>query len=197
MDFINNQQRFKRGFTLVELMLVVVIMAMAAGIAVPHFAASSRNMKLKTASRSIVTSARYARSIAVLRQEQTALLIDTIENSVEVVALTVQEKQGGFLDEYQITDTDEALDAAEGNDLGSATVEQLRLTKIADTVEIQEITLGEKAEEWQIHDGIYTINFYPNGANDGFEMRLEDDRGKQVEIGTDPVTGRLTAENVD
>lgn len=56
-----------RGFTLTELMIVVVVMAVLMAVALPNFTIFVRNQRVKTASFDVFSSLVYARSEAVTR----------------------------------------------------------------------------------------------------------------------------------
>lgn len=62
-----------RGFTLIEVMLVVLIILIAAGVTVPRFKGTFKSAQMTDAVRSTVRIARYARSLAIL-QEETCIL---------------------------------------------------------------------------------------------------------------------------
>ncbi|TVP55395.1 MAG: prepilin-type N-terminal cleavage/methylation domain-containing protein [Halomonadaceae bacterium] len=59
--------RYARGFTLVELMIVVLLVAVVAAIAVPNFRQLVENNRISAGTNSIVSTLSYARSEA-LRQ---------------------------------------------------------------------------------------------------------------------------------
>lgn len=59
---------FRKGFTLVELLLVVVIIGIMIFVVGPSIFTSSDMMRLKTASRGVVQLSRYARTMALLHQ---------------------------------------------------------------------------------------------------------------------------------
>lgn len=58
-------------------MLVVVIILIAAGIAVPKFKGTFKSTQMTDATRSTVRMARYARSLAILKQEPCTLIFAT------------------------------------------------------------------------------------------------------------------------
>lgn len=57
----------KNGFTFVEIMLVVLLLAIIAGLALPNFRQTYAGLKLKTASEDLANLMRYAQSRAVTR----------------------------------------------------------------------------------------------------------------------------------
>ncbi len=63
------------GFTLLELLLVVVILGIVTAVIVPRFGASLAGGRLATAARSAMQASRYARTMALLHQAETVLLI--------------------------------------------------------------------------------------------------------------------------
>jgi general secretion pathway protein H len=69
--------QYSSGFTLIEVMLVVVITLIAAGIVVPKFKGSFKSTQMTDATRSTVRIARYARSLAILKQEPCTLRFET------------------------------------------------------------------------------------------------------------------------
>ena len=88
-SFIIHRLSFSRGFTLIEVMLVVVIILIAAGVAVPKFKGTFKSTQMTDATRSTVRIARYARSLSILKQEictlrfeDTRLLLLSGTNSV-------------------------------------------------------------------------------------------------------------------
>ena len=85
----NQQSAIANGFTLIEVMLVVVIILIAAGVAVPKFKGTFKSTQMTDATRSTIRIARYARSLAILKQEictlrfeDTRLLLLSGTNSV-------------------------------------------------------------------------------------------------------------------
>ena len=73
----NRQSAIGNGFTLIEVMLVVVIILIAAGVVVPKFKGTFKSTQMTDATRSTVRIARYARSLAILQQEICTLRFET------------------------------------------------------------------------------------------------------------------------
>jgi len=75
--FLYSSIPFSRGFTLIEVMLVVVITLIAAGVVIPKFKGTFKSTQMTDATRSTVRIARYARSLSILKQETCTLRFET------------------------------------------------------------------------------------------------------------------------
>ena len=69
-------RRFQGGFTLLELMVVLVIAALILTLTPPLFSRAMPGTQLKGAARQITAALRYARSNAVLTQQETRFRLD-------------------------------------------------------------------------------------------------------------------------
>lgn len=87
-------RRQATGFTLVELLMVVLILAIVAGIVVP-MASSSRDAQCASAARMLVADLELAQSTALARQDLVALVFRDDLQSYKVVLAT-----GQNLDDY-------------------------------------------------------------------------------------------------
>ncbi len=76
------------GFTLLELIMVIVILGVAAAILVPQLNVGAERVRLVTAARSVVQASRYARAMALQHQAETEVFIDPATGTVEVRAHT-------------------------------------------------------------------------------------------------------------
>ncbi len=176
----------RSAFTLIELLLVVGISLIAAGIAVPLFAKSFQGSQLRTAARSVVMTVKYTRSMSVLKQHYMAILFDRVSGSIEVVSLAdraalaarnnfVSERGGGG--------------AAEASGPPPITSDLRKpLPKDVKIVSFESSSAGREI------DDIYWVNFYPNGMGEGFVIELEDKAGKRVRIRVEGISGTAEAE---
>jgi prepilin-type N-terminal cleavage/methylation domain-containing protein len=76
----------RRGFTLLELLLVLVVVSIAFGIAVPLFLRSFQGHRLRTAGRAMTMVAKYAKNMAVLKQRDLVLRFDLAAGQVDLVS---------------------------------------------------------------------------------------------------------------
>ncbi len=66
----NLNKKTSRGFTLIEILLVVVLISVISAIAVPNFSQPYKNLQLKTATNDIAYLMRYAQSRAVSKNKK-------------------------------------------------------------------------------------------------------------------------------
>ena len=69
----------KRGFTLVELIVVVAVVSVLAGMIAPRIYGRRGSARLRESSRRFLATARYARDFAATRRSKCRLTIDTKE----------------------------------------------------------------------------------------------------------------------
>ena len=187
------------GFTLVELLMVVVISMIAAALAMPLFARSFQNSRLRVSVRTVVTAHRHARAIAALRQTSAALMFDMRRCRVEVVTLrqnAADTTAAGFLETREQSAGTEFLHGTDGTGAAAAAtdgdtnalpdvVSEL-VQPLADGVQFSSVDAAPPAQEFE---HTWWINYYPNGTCDEFTIHLLDDHGVAASVHVDPMTG--------
>lgn len=188
-----NPRHRDAGFTLLEVILVLVLMAVVAGISIPYFAGALKGMKLTTAAREIERATRFSRSMAILREETLTMGIDA---SISPMTLFV----GAPKEQTTETDGEINLDVLErlgytsGNDSDEVTTQ---FVKELNRLLPDRLTIGDfeqDSTEENTYENVYLINFYPNGQCDWFRLVLQDRSGSAVEIEIDPISGRVRSE---
>jgi general secretion pathway protein H len=74
----------QRGFTLLEMILVLVIAATVAAVAVPNLQPALANMQLRAATRDIASALRYARGQALSRGREAVFSLDVERHVYQV-----------------------------------------------------------------------------------------------------------------
>ncbi len=72
------------GFTLMELLVVIIIIGIAFLAVTPNFVNSIRYQKINSAARSTVSVIRYARSLAILKQSDLTLMFNLNTGQVDL-----------------------------------------------------------------------------------------------------------------
>jgi general secretion pathway protein H len=75
--------RTQRGFTLIEIIAVMVLLTIIATVVAMSFSKSMSSAKIEAASRDLVAALRYTRSQAIVRGTQAALDIDLEHNTYQ------------------------------------------------------------------------------------------------------------------
>ena len=66
----------RQGFTLIEMLVVIAIIGICVALTIPYFVEAQRGAALRTSAQTIIQTAKYARSMALLKQTDFALLVD-------------------------------------------------------------------------------------------------------------------------
>ncbi|MEQ1742573.1 MAG: GspH/FimT family protein [Candidatus Nitrotoga sp.] len=78
------KSRTSAGFTLLELLVVLMLMVMVYALAVPMISAGMPGTELKGAARQLAAGLRQARSLAVTRKEESTLMLDVEQRNFKV-----------------------------------------------------------------------------------------------------------------
>jgi len=116
----------QRGFTLIELTIVLLIMVLGFGVIGSNISSGNQSAQLKAVARDLASALRYARGQALITHKEVAVEINLAENSYKVsnrdkiyhfsdeIDLTLVIAQDGFKDE----DTGQLRFYADGSSSG-------------------------------------------------------------------------------
>lgn len=144
----------RKGFTLIEIMVVLTIMVLSLSIAVPAIWKSLGKTKVKTYVREAAATFRFARSRAIATKKTVRVIVDIDRDSIEVKEISSKGKQKNDDDFRDEKEDDANLYEEPDREKSPTNIIGFR----TDT--------DEKMQE----EGKVTVHFYPLGNSDGGEF---------------------------
>ena len=176
-----------QGFTFIEIMLVIVVIAVLGALILPDLSRSIRGNRLKTASRTVVSTGKYARSLSVMRQQEMVLTFDL--DAGTIAAHGFKEVGADVEDEGEAGGFDAPLPEVEdpdGSDTPSVRFSESEVERTLDRVVIELVRLGNGLD---ITSGQAHVLYYPNGRSDRYEVLVRDQSGDAMLIKVDSLSG--------
>jgi len=174
----------QRGFTMVEIVIVMVIMSLVLAFAGPRIAKSLGGLTLKTTANKVSGILRFARSQAVATGTLHSVIFDIDRHTVYVVEIRPPAEDA--------PETDETGDAPPGppeSDEPLSVKPRTKRYRLPREVLVTRVTVGSDSRTESEPGGIYQIAFYPNGTSQGAEIVLSDEQEREVLIRVDFLTG--------
>jgi general secretion pathway protein H len=167
------KHRMTDGFTLLELIIVLIIIGISSALVVPRFIGGMGGLDLKTASGKVAASLRYARSQAVSQKAAYTAVFDLEHNRLKIISEGAGET--------------EAIDPADGEERPKFREERYDLPE---GIFFERVDEGENAYGEDDPD-TFTIGFYPSGASDGGTIAVVDERKRGYIVTIDVITGSV------
>jgi len=181
-----------RGFSLIEIMIVLVIMSVMLAVAGPRVAKSMRGLTLRSTTKKIAGAMRYARSRAVNTGRIYNVVFDAENN--RVVLLQAQKISLG--DTVAGAAEPEQPETLEDNAGDSPQVPQQekKIYTLPEGIRFGTISVGDSESSEQEGDEIYRMAFFPNGTSFGGEIVLTDEKERTYAIEVNFMTGVVSVE---
>ncbi|MHB9023283.1 MAG: prepilin-type N-terminal cleavage/methylation domain-containing protein [Armatimonadota bacterium] len=158
----------RRGFTLIELMVVLAIMVVMSGMVAVSLAPAMADARMRNACSMVISMMGYARSYAAARQTETRVVIAETRDGLEV----------------RVREANEEGD----EELAQVLTPSGRYRSLPDGISVESVW-KPSAEEEQLFCG-----FTPLGQTDEATITLVDKEGRRRLIHLDPITGRCKVE---
>ena len=164
-----------RGFTLLELLVVLVIISLMSALIVPSLAGSLSGMNLKTNAKKISAALRYAQSRAVSEKVTCEAWFDFDKNKVSIIAVA------GLKDEAGRDHSDKDMEKTE----------KPKTYFLPDGIRLEKGV----SSSIEVDSGLFRILFLPAGGSSGGEVILVNERGKKYKVSVDFITGGVKLAN--
>ncbi len=90
----------RRGFTILELLLVIAILGTIIAVVMPNVGVGLDSTRLATASRSLIQASKYARTMALLHQAETELILTSAKSEDDIAVIEVKAVDTGTISQY-------------------------------------------------------------------------------------------------
>ena len=179
----------RSGFTLIELMVVLTILVLLAGLVAPSFVRQYHEAKLRSTARDLVALMQYARSQAVVEGTTYRLNIDRDGGRVwvtyyETGSEDTSDEEPRFVEDETVLGASRKL--PEGVTIREVQLGDEALAQLSDEALDQINALGSRLNE----EGTPYIAFTPSGTTDGARILLENDYEDRLGVTLDAITGR-------
>ncbi len=165
-----------RGFTLFELIVVLLIIGIMMALVSPRLLGSLTKVNLKTSAQKISSSLRYARSQAVSEQAIYHAVFDFEKKGLFINAEKPQDNEENYFKaEFESAETDDT-EAGENRTESYFLPEDVKFEKAMTTND-------------EIDSGLFDIVFYPAGNSSGGSVVLIDEKERRFQISVDFITG--------
>ena len=159
-------QSGRAGFTLIELIIVLVIIGIASGIVGIMIGRGSEGLEMKTVTKEISSVLRYARNHSVSEKRIYCFVINKEEGAVRLYAHEVETR----------------------NDKGNAgDNEEEEMPPVIDRPLPADLLISIDDDD---SDVLY-MEFYPQGNSSGGTIRLENESGLNFFIDVNRITGKV------
>jgi general secretion pathway protein H len=155
-----------KGFTLLELLVVLVLISLVTALVAPRLTAPLGNLQLKTAVKKIAGSLRYARSLAAGEKVSRVCVFD-FENQ-KMTIYSESEPDGG----------DESGAKGTGREIAYV---------LPQGVSLKQAYAGDMA----VDSGMFQVVFFANGSSSGGDIVIEGENGRAMLVHIDFITGMV------
>jgi general secretion pathway protein H len=162
----------RRGFTLFELLVVLVVISLMSAMVIPRLSGHLSNLELKTAAKRVAAVMRYARNKAATEKVMVSSEMEIDGRQLSIYALT-------DLKALYTSKEEDSEDEERSADQIYVLPEGIRFSPSQDN-------------DSPVNDQKMTILFFPNGSCSGGAVTLVNENEKSFDLTIDPITGKVT-----
>ena len=166
------------GFTLLELVVVLFILTMAAALVGPAFGRSFGQLRLKAAARELAALCRFARTQAITHQSVMEVVLERRTNTYWL--------RGPDWIVSRLAGIEQVETAEDAEQPWQARMRQARVRPLPARVTLKSVVLDAGPLR---DDERGAIVFFPQGSSTGGEVWVSDEKGRGYRIVVDPAVG--------
>ncbi len=155
------------GFTLMELMVVLVIMALTAAFVVPRLGGPLSRLGSVSAAKKTCACLRYARSRAASKKKAYKVVFDIDKNILTISPF------------YENNEPEKAGGSGKSFDKSYELPQGVFFEELVDS------------HDRYADSGRFTIVFFPNGGSSGGKIMIKDKKNRKFTIDVDPISGTV------
>jgi len=163
------------GFTLIELIIVLVILSVMTTLVVPRLTQSLSRMNVESTARRVASALRLARSLAISEKVPYGAVFDMNADTLTVVS-------------YQMTVKEEDSPESEANHRVPP-----RVYILTDGVHLKE---GVTSNGETVTTGVFRMAFFPGGGSSGGEVVLGDNEDRSFSVTVDRIVGSVNINEI-
>jgi len=168
-------ERIPLGFTLLELLVVLVIVATLSTFVGPRLLGSMGGTQLRVASKKVATSLRYARTRAV---SEGMLYVAMLDLEGGQIAIESRRPARGREEEASPED-------------GNAGEKKKKTFDLPQGIKLEKVVSGDA----EVDSGVSEVLFFPTGGSSGARIVLASERGQRRSVVVDFITGTVHVED--
>lgn len=177
------------GFSLVELMVVIVVITILGGVLVPNFTGDRAEAKLRNAGRAFLNTMKLASSLAATHGRVHRIQVDTKDARCWIEVL---DDEGAY---KAVADSEQEL--GDGLEVQLRTPEPAAMPSEAEPPPPPLDPREARRFGITVNEDLDRIYFHPDGTADAREVMIRAQDGESVLLRLDPTTARVTYQRLD
>ncbi|MGB3977185.1 MAG: GspH/FimT family pseudopilin [bacterium] len=181
---ITQHIQFQRGFTIIEILVVLALMGIAVAIAGPRFGAGMRGTETRTSVQRFASALRAARTIAVAHQARVLAVVELNGNQCHFRIQTERKNLDQRSEENSEFHEESAIDSS-----GSGSISEIFDEPLTLSGDVLFLDFIKPSIAGTIDRG--AVMFLPQGNSTGGSFILGHYDGPKYEVAVDLITGRV------
>ena len=195
--------KLKRGFTLIEIMLVLTLIAILSSITMPSLRGLAVSTRLKSSAHEIRDMLHFARDMAVTERIAHLVVFDLDQNRYWLASsetFAVEDLASSPITSPS-SSTNQAVSATQTSETAQSTVSRTSMIlgvpkKPSRNVSLSQMVTNHNSQANQINSGVDYVYFSPTASSEDTTLYIQDQKGKAMSITVEAASGRVRLHDV-